>query len=196
MTRFRQEEPAGAGPQLRSVVLTSFASELEAQGNSRIDRGPLQEAVCKAIRHLRPHDTEICGRSAWQICSPRRRKPHPAVRCIAERRWSYKYLPRSQRPTESYSTPHGNRRHSDQRRACLHISHHPKYLKDLVGGKVGVVNGAERIAARDETAGRQWIIRVCERPRRGRHGPIHSFFVARSCSACCRRNQWSCGPRI
>ncbi|HXA81004.1 MAG TPA: hypothetical protein VNV14_07020 [Opitutaceae bacterium] len=30
------------------------------------------------------------------------------------------------------------------------ISHTtPKYLKDLVGGKVGVVNGAERIAARE-----------------------------------------------
>ena len=148
MTRFRQEEPAGAGPQLRSVVLTSFASELEAQGNSRIDRGPLQEAVCKAIRHLRPHDTEICGRSAWQICSPRRRKPHPSA---ALRKGAGRTNTSHVRSARLKAIPLLMVIDDTQINVGpARISHTtPKYLKDLVGGKVGVVNGAERIAARE-----------------------------------------------
>jgi hypothetical protein len=34
-------------------------SELEAQADSRIDRGSLQEAVCETIGYLRPHDACI-----------------------------------------------------------------------------------------------------------------------------------------
>src|ERR1700692_186016 len=38
----------------------------------------------------------------------------------------------------------------------------PKYLENLIGGKIGVVNGAERITAGDKAARRQWIIRIRE----------------------------------
>src|SRR6266404_931564 len=38
----------------------------------------------------------------------------------------------------------------------------PKDLEDPIGGKSGVVNCTEHIAAREETAGRQWVIRICE----------------------------------
>src|SRR5258705_9064513 len=38
----------------------------------------------------------------------------------------------------------------------------PKYLEDPIGGKIGVVNSTEHIAAGEETAGRQWVIGICK----------------------------------
>src|ERR1700722_4766976 len=158
MTRFEQGKPAGAGPFYRP----GFASELEAQANGRIDRGSLQEAIGETIRHLRPHDAKVCVEALRKS----------VVRDEGNR------VPLSAALREGAGCTDTSHIHSTRLKAVLllmvigdtqidvgpdRIFHTtPKYLEDLVGGKIGVVGGAERISARDETAGRQWIIWVCE----------------------------------